>query len=155
MFFVVPGNSQVLLGLPDTAALNILNLNIDSIQVEVVSYKTNREQEAHTVVEGCTKRDTVGVIKQEANGQNGQNQSNKLINYFYSSKNTEADKRESNTMTQKIHNTFSDVLMVLNALKAHSHYSLNPTASHTKCHQGMWHMHYRKCSRRNWSKYKK
>ena len=31
-FFVVPGNGQVLLGMPDTAALNIINLNIDSIE---------------------------------------------------------------------------------------------------------------------------
>ena len=40
VFFVVPGNSQAQLGMLDTAALNILNLNIDSIQAEVVSYKT-------------------------------------------------------------------------------------------------------------------
>ena len=32
VFFVVPGNGQALLGMPDTAALNIINLNIDSIQ---------------------------------------------------------------------------------------------------------------------------
>ena len=49
----------MLLGMPDTAVLNILNLNIDSIQAEVVRYKTNREQEAHTVAEGCTNRNTV------------------------------------------------------------------------------------------------
>ena len=35
--FVVPGNGQVLLGMPDTAALNTVNLNIDSIQVEIDS----------------------------------------------------------------------------------------------------------------------
>ena len=35
-------------------------------------------------------------------------------------------------MTQKIHNTYGDVLMVLGASKAHFHYSLNLTASHTK-----------------------
>ena len=29
MFFVVPGNRQVLLGMPDTAVLNLINLNID------------------------------------------------------------------------------------------------------------------------------
>ena len=100
-FFVVPGNGQALLGMPDTVALNIFNLNIDSLQVEVVSCKTKRKQEAHTFAEGCTNRDTKGVIKQETNGQTGQNQSNKLINYFYSSQKTEADKRESNTMAQK------------------------------------------------------
>ena len=32
MFFVVPRNGQVLLGKPDTAALKIININIDSIQ---------------------------------------------------------------------------------------------------------------------------
>ena len=79
--------------------------------------KTNREQEAHTVVEGCTNRDTVGVSKQEANRQNGQNQSNKLIKYFYSLENTEADRRKSNAMTQKIHNTFSNVFNGIGCFK--------------------------------------
>ena len=104
--FVVLGNSQVLLRMPDIAALKILNLNIDSIQVEIGSCKTNREQETHKVMEGCTNINTVGVIKQTANSQI---QSNKLIIYFYSSKNTEADKRESYAMTQKKHNTYGNV----------------------------------------------
>ena len=86
--------------MPDTAVLNIINLNIDSIQVEIMSGKINRGQETHTIVEGCTNRNTVGVIKQDANSQNGQNQSNKSCNYFYSSENSEADKRKSNTMTK-------------------------------------------------------
>ena len=38
-FFVVPANSQALLGMPDTAALNIINLNIDLIQVGIMSSK--------------------------------------------------------------------------------------------------------------------
>ena len=33
--FVVQGNGQVLLRMPDMAALNIINLNIDSIWVEI------------------------------------------------------------------------------------------------------------------------
>ena len=33
-FFVVPGNGQVLLGMPDTAAFNIINVNIHSIEAE-------------------------------------------------------------------------------------------------------------------------
>ena len=32
-FFVVPRNGQVLLGMPGTAALHIININIDSIEV--------------------------------------------------------------------------------------------------------------------------
>ena len=152
--FVVPGNGQALLEMPDTAVLNLLKLNIDSIQVEIMSCKTNREQEAYKVGEGCTNINTVGIIKQKANGQNGQNQSNTFINYFYSSKNTEADKRERNTMTQKNIIPIVIFLPVLGALRAHFHYSLNPTASHSKYHQGMWHMHYRNHLRRNWSSYK-
>ena len=31
-FFVVPGNGQALLRMPDRAALNIINSNIDSIR---------------------------------------------------------------------------------------------------------------------------
>ena len=40
VFFVVPGNGQALLGLPDKVALNIINLNIDSIQKEIRECKT-------------------------------------------------------------------------------------------------------------------
>ena len=64
VFFVVPGNSQASLGMPDTAALNIINLNIDSIH-EIRNCKTNRGQETHAVTEDCTKRDTHGAIVTE------------------------------------------------------------------------------------------
>ena len=47
MFFVVPGNRQVLLGMPYTAALSLINLNIDSIQTVAVECKTNKKQETH------------------------------------------------------------------------------------------------------------
>ena len=84
VFFVVLGNGQALLGMPDTAGLNILNLNIDSIQAQVANCRTNREQETHNVVAGgCTNTNTAGISKQKSKGQN---QSTKLINYFYSSK---------------------------------------------------------------------
>ena len=49
--------------MPDTAVLNIINLKIDSIQAEIMSGKTKRGQETHTTAEGCTNRNTVGVIK--------------------------------------------------------------------------------------------
>ena len=81
-----------------------------------MSCKTNRGQETHTVAEGSTS-DTAGIIKQEANSQDGQNHSNKLINYFYSSASTEADKRKSSVMTQKIHDTFSKVFNGIGCFK--------------------------------------
>ena len=135
--------------MPDTAVLNIINLNFDSIQAEVMSCKSKRWQETHTAVEGHTNSDTEGIFKQEANGQNDQNHSNKLINYFYSSSNMEADKRKSSIMTQKSMIPLVMFLMVLGDSKVHSHYNLSQTASNTKCHQGMWHMCYRNHSRRN------
>ena len=94
VFFVVPGNGQVLLGMLDIAALKLINIHIDSIQAEMAEYKTNTEQEMHTMEEGCTNMDTDSKTKQGANGQNGQNNAKKPINYFFSSSNVDADKRK-------------------------------------------------------------
>ena len=44
IFFVVPGNGQALLGMPDMATINLINLNIDSIQTITAGCKTNKEQ---------------------------------------------------------------------------------------------------------------
>ena len=63
----------------------------------------------HAVAEDCTNRDTHSTIKQNDNGQQHQSHANKLINYFYSSNNTDADKSKSNAMTQRIHETFGNV----------------------------------------------
>ena len=96
-FFVAPGNSQALLGMPDTAALKLININIDSIHTEVVECKGNIEQEMHMVEKGCANTDL--KTKQGVNGQNGQNNANKTINYFFSSSNVEADKIKSSEIT--------------------------------------------------------
>ena len=58
IFFVVPGNGQALLGMPDTVACNIINLNIDSIQAVTLECRTNRRQETHTNIESCTNKST-------------------------------------------------------------------------------------------------
>ena len=108
-FFVVPGNSQALLGMPDMAALHIINLNIDSIQKEIRNCITNRGQETHAATGDCTNKDAHSTAKQDDNGQQHQSQANILINYFYSSNNTNTDKSKSNTMTQKMHEMFGKV----------------------------------------------
>ena len=103
VFFVVPGNGQVLLGMPDTAALKLINVNIDSIQAEEAECKTNtgdvresnRTQEMHVMEKGCTNMDMDSKIKHSANGQNYKDNVNKVTNYFLSSPNVEADKRKS------------------------------------------------------------
>ena len=80
--------------MPDTAALNIINLNIDSIQKEIRNCKANTGQEMHTVTEDCTNKDAQKAVKQDDNGLQHRSQANKLSNYFYSSNNTVTDKRE-------------------------------------------------------------
>ena len=134
MFFVVTGNSQALLGIPGMAVLNIINLNIDSIQKEIRDFKTNRGQEMHTDTEDCTKKDAHSAAKQYGNGQ--QHQANKLINYFYSSKNTDADKSKSNAMTQRIHEMYGKVFNGIGCFKGTFFYSSNQTDSHIKHPQG-------------------
>ena len=57
-FFVVPGNGQALLVMPDTMALNLIKLNIDSIQTIAAECKTNNEQEIHTSIKACTNTNT-------------------------------------------------------------------------------------------------
>ena len=59
VFFVVPGNSQVLLGMPYTASLKLININIDSIQAETVECKTNIEQEMHVGEKGCANTNAI------------------------------------------------------------------------------------------------
>ena len=71
------------LGMPDTAALNIINLNIDSVQAEVAECKTDIGQETQTVSKGCTNMATGDHTIHNANGQNSQANMNKSINYFW------------------------------------------------------------------------
>ena len=55
--------------MPDTAAPNIINLNIDSIQVEC---KKNNGHETQTVSKGYTNTATGDHTTQNTNAQNGQ-----------------------------------------------------------------------------------
>ena len=109
VFFVVPGNSQALLRMLDTAVLNIINLNIDSIQREIRNCKAKRGQEMCTVTEDCTNKDAQKAVKQDDNGLQHRRQANKLINYFYSSNNTVTDKSNSSVMMQRIHEMLGNV----------------------------------------------
>ena len=141
IFFVVLGNGKVLLGIPDTAALNIINLNIDSIQAEIASCKTNREQEMHAMAEGCTNTDEGEINKQDTNGQNDQNisnNSNNSVNYFFFSSNTVADKRQSSKMTQKIHNRFGNVFNDTWCFEGTFSLQLKPNSKPYKAPQTCW-----------------
>ena len=109
-FFVVPGNGQVLLGMPGTTALNLIILNIDSIHTLAAECKTNKEQETYTGVEACTNTNTTRDedsknnnanidIKQDTNSHNCPGDMHISINYLYSLNNVDADKRSSIFMT--------------------------------------------------------
>ena len=64
--------------------------------------------------------------KQGANGQNSQNNSNKTINYFFSSSNVDTDKRKSSELMQEIHNTFGDVFNGIGCFKGTFSLHLKP-----------------------------
>ena len=117
MFFVVPRNGQALLGMPDTAALKLISINIDFIQAEAAECKTNIgdawesniTQETHTVEKSCTNTDADSKMKHSINGHSDNNNVNTITNYFPSSPNVELDKRKSSELMHKIHNVFGDV----------------------------------------------
>ena len=103
MFFVVPRNGQVLLGMPDTAALKIININIKSIQaVEEESItnigntgESNTTQYVPVVEKSCTNMKADSKVGNNINGHNANSNVNSLTNYFFSSPNVEVDKRKS------------------------------------------------------------
>ena len=66
--FVVPGNGQVLIVMPDATSLNIVKINIDSIQAEIAECKTSNKQETQGGAKCYTNMDVDTVNKQDANG---------------------------------------------------------------------------------------
>ena len=102
-FFLVPRNGQALLGMPGTAALNIINVSIDSIEAASMqnencntnvsdAKKPNTKQETHVAKESCTNMDEDLKITNNINGSNNNISINTLTNYFLSSPNMEVDK---------------------------------------------------------------
>ena len=134
---------NVLLGMPDMAALNIINLNIDSIQAEVAECTTNIRQEMQIVSKGCAKMATDDLTTQNTNSQNGQANTNKSINYFLSSDNVDADKRKSSAMMQKIHDTFGNVFNGIGCFKGTFSLQLKPDSKPYQVPPGMWCMYYK------------
>ena len=98
-FFVVPGNGQALLRLPDMMALNIINLNIDSIQKEIRECKTEGRQhmlrlrttETRAHREQSNKMAMIKTLSKQIN---------QLLLFI---NNIDADKGKSKAMTQQIY----------------------------------------------------
>ena len=119
-FFVVPGNGQALLGIPDTAALKIININIDSFNAEDTQKDncntnidaakvSNAKQEIHGARKRCTNMDGIFKSTNNSNGSTLNANANTLTKYFLSCPNTEIDKRKSAKLTQQIHTEFYNV----------------------------------------------
>ena len=106
-FFVVPRYGKVLLGMPETAALQIFNINIDSIQALKEECNTNIHdnkesnvnQEVHWVEKSCTNMEADLKVDKNANGHCYSASVNTLTNCFLFSPNVKADKRKNTELT--------------------------------------------------------
>ena len=96
--------------MPDTAAINIININIDSIQAASMwkekfntniddAKKPNIRQETHVLKKSCTNMDEDFKIASNAKGPNNSTSINTLTNYFLSSPNMKIDKTKSIELT--------------------------------------------------------
>ena len=123
--------------MPDTMALNLINLNIDSIQTVAAECKINKKQETHTGIVVCTNTSTTrdegtkdnsmsGDNKQDTNSHSHSGNKHISINYFHSSNNIDADKRSSITMIQKIHTRFHNVFNGIGCFKGTFSLQLKP-----------------------------
>ena len=109
VFFVVPRNGQALLGFQDTAALKIININIDSIQAAEEECNTNigdaeesnTTQEVPVVEKSYKNMKADSNVDNNINGHNASTNINSLTNYFFPLPNVEADKRKSIELTCK------------------------------------------------------
>ena len=96
--------------MPGTAALNIINVNIDSIEAEdtqrencntnIGDAKTSHaKQEIHEAGEYCTNTDGSLKNTNNNNGSASNTNANTLTNYFLSFPNLEIDRRKSTQLT--------------------------------------------------------
>ena len=88
-FFVSSQKQPGMLGMPDTAALKIIDINIDSIQAEKEecnanicnARESNTKQEAHVAQKSCINMDAGSKIN-KVNGHSDNTNPNTITNYF-------------------------------------------------------------------------
>ena len=99
-FFVVPVNAQALLGMPDTDALQIININIDSIHVDAedvensewyintsTTHESNTKQETSGAAKCCANTDSISKSTNNSTKSMVNTNENKPIKYFLSGPN--------------------------------------------------------------------
>ena len=134
MFFVVPRNGQALLGMPDTAALKIINIHIDSIQAVKEECNTNSgnakesntKQEVHVVEKCCINTEADSKVINNVNSHNDNSNVNTLTNYFLSSPNVEANKRKSIKLTWRVCNIIGNLFNGIGHFKGTFSLQLKP-----------------------------
>ena len=93
-FFVVLGNGQSLLGMPDTDTLQIIDINIDSIDAEdagntkqyiktSTTQESNTKQETGRAVECCVNTDSISKSTNNSPKSIIDTNTNKPTNYFF------------------------------------------------------------------------
>ena len=106
--------------MPDTAALKIININIDSIEAASTwkeecntnisnAKELNTRQDAHVAKKSCTNMNEDLKVANNANRSSSNTNINTLTNYFLSYPNIEVGKRKSIELTQRIYNLFDNV----------------------------------------------
>ena len=111
---------RLLLGMPDTAALKRININIDSLDAEETQQDNcntsidatkvaNAKQEIHGAGKCCTHTDDIFKITNNNNGPTVNPNANMLTKFFLSCPNVETDKRKSAELTYQIHIEFDNV----------------------------------------------
>ena len=123
-----------MLRMPDTAALKIININIDSIQAVIEDCNTNvgdakqsnATQGVHVVEKSCTNMDADSKVDNNVNCHNDITNVNTLTDYFLSSPNVEADKMKSIKLTQRVHNVFGNVFNGIGCFKGTFSLQLKP-----------------------------
>ena len=103
--------------MPDTDALQILNINIDSIGAEDAgntksnintdaAQESNAKQETYNAVKYCANTTSISKSTKYSTANNN---ATTLTKYFLLCPNYETDKRKSTELTQQIHKEFDDV----------------------------------------------
>ena len=119
-FFVVPGNGQVLLDMPDKWALKIIDINIDSLEAEDIWKGTcntntdatkvsNAKQEIHGAGKGCTNMDGIFKANKNNSGSAINPNANTLTKCFLLCPNFETHIRKSAELIQQMHTEFDNI----------------------------------------------
>ena len=106
--------------MPDTDALQILNISIDSIGAEDAgnsknnintdaTQESNDKQEMYEAVKCCANTTSISKSTNNSNGSTINTNANTLMKYFLSSPSYETDKRKCAELTQQIHKEFDNV----------------------------------------------